>query len=322
MTVDVWGAELVRTLKQENRRKTHMESILMATDFSTGSDVASRWSVELATLYDAKLTVLHVVEALPVHDYVPAGSPGAFGNAYQERLMGAARSQLQDTVAALDAPMAETMLLAGDPVEEITKALIHVHADLIVVATHGRTGVPRWLFGSNAEKLLTVAQCPVLVVQAEQALNMPLRRVLYSTDFSPESLHGLELATDLAARCEARLDFLHVAVDPWLYPLMGVEIVPRDAMAVYYSETEQGAREKLGKLVATENDPVPRDRLLVRHGRPATEIVDCAEELEHDLIVMTTHGESGFRKLLLGSVASQVLRRSPCPVLVCPVPGA
>lgn len=132
-----------------------------------------------------------------------------------------------------------------------------------------------------------------------------IRTMLFPTDFSPAADHALEVARSLARDHEARLILLH-----------SVTSVP--AAEVYIHETEMellksDARAQLQKLADRITD-VPVE-IHIPYGDPGHCIVAAAEELSADLIVMGTHGRGGLRRLLLGSVAEQVLRHAPCPVL-------
>jgi nucleotide-binding universal stress UspA family protein len=131
-----------------------------------------------------------------------------------------------------------------------------------------------------------------------------IRTILHPTDFSESSEAALELARTLARDYEARLVILH-AYPP---PLTGAEAVDR--------RRPDGIEED---LLAKLQDLVPDDRTIavayrVGEGRPADVILDTADREGCDLIVMGTHGRSGLRRALMGSVAEEVSRKARCPV--------
>jgi nucleotide-binding universal stress UspA family protein len=132
-----------------------------------------------------------------------------------------------------------------------------------------------------------------------------IRAILHPTDFSDLSRGALELACSLARDHDAELIICHVAPPP---------IVAAGEVVLEFpaSATEQLAGE-LDQVKPTD----PRVRVAHRllQGDPATEIVRLATEAKADLIVMGTHGRSGFGRLLMGSVAEQVMRKAPCPVV-------
>jgi nucleotide-binding universal stress UspA family protein len=139
----------------------------------------------------------------------------------------------------------------------------------------------------------------------------PLRTILHPTDFSESSAMALRLACSLARDHGARLVLLHVVPPP---------VVVFEAGLV----TEPGwdYPELINKLrdLATENPQVATEPHVVE-GDPATEIVRLAGKVACDMVVMGTHGRTGLRRLLMGSVAESVLRKAPCPVLTVKHPA-
>jgi len=139
---------------------------------------------------------------------------------------------------------------------------------------------------------------------------LPIRTILHPTDFSEHSDYALRLACALARDHGARLVLLHVAAPPT--PIYGGDIlgaVPPD------SHDEE--RQRLDQLQVP--DTVSTERRFVE-GDAATEILDVAEKTASDLIVMGTHGRTGLARFLMGSVAEQIVRKAPCPVLTVKTP--
>lgn len=140
---------------------------------------------------------------------------------------------------------------------------------------------------------------------------LPIHTILHPTDFSDRSEFAFWLAYALARDHGSRLVLLHVAPLPVV--VYGEGIVPPEPESFL-----EESKEKLHQL------HVPDRRIHVEHmlkeGEPVTEILDVAEEIHADLIVMGTHGRSGFGRLLMGSVAELVVRRATCPVLTVRTP--
>jgi nucleotide-binding universal stress UspA family protein len=131
---------------------------------------------------------------------------------------------------------------------------------------------------------------------------LTLRAILHPTDFSAGSREAFRLACTLAQDHGARLVLLHVM---WP-PAFG------EGGALMLDQFHENALAELRRL------PVPEGVGVEQHvgvGRPASEVVRVAQETGCDLIVMGTHGRSGIRRLLMGSVAEKVMRTAPCPVL-------
>jgi nucleotide-binding universal stress UspA family protein len=131
---------------------------------------------------------------------------------------------------------------------------------------------------------------------------MKLEKILFATDFSPPSQAALRYASSLARDAGATLLIVHV-VEP---PLDQVYYMPPD-----YSHSE--VRRELESVVPAFKDVKYEQRLLT--GIAADEILRVSNEEGVDLIVMGTHGRTGWMRLLMGSVAQAVMRRAPCPVL-------
>jgi nucleotide-binding universal stress UspA family protein len=141
---------------------------------------------------------------------------------------------------------------------------------------------------------------------------LPIRTILHPTDFSEPSEYAFQLACGLAWDYGARLVVLHVTTPP--IPIFG-DAVPVPAAADYYPAATE---EQLNRMRAP--DPNVRMEHLLREGNPTTETLEAAAEIDCDLIVMGTHGRTGLKRLFTGSVAEQVVRKAPCPVLTVTIP--
>ncbi len=142
---------------------------------------------------------------------------------------------------------------------------------------------------------------------------LPIKTVLYPTDFSDCAEYAFQLACSLAGDYGARLVVAHVCVPP----MAAFEVGPVPVIPVEDRPALEARLEQLRRF----DDSVPVECLL-REGDPPTEILRLAREESCDLIVMGTHGRSGFRRLLMGSVAEEVLRKAPCPVVTVKHPPA
>jgi nucleotide-binding universal stress UspA family protein len=142
---------------------------------------------------------------------------------------------------------------------------------------------------------------------------LPFHTLLHPTDFSDRSEYASRLACLLARDYGARLVVVHVAVPPVV--VYGEGVVPPEP-EVFRAQ----AQEKLDRLEAPGAELRLERRLA--EGDPVTEILHLAQEIGADLIVMGTHGRTGLSRLLMGSVAEQVVRQAPCPVLTVRMPFA
>jgi nucleotide-binding universal stress UspA family protein len=140
---------------------------------------------------------------------------------------------------------------------------------------------------------------------------MKLTRILCPVDFSDASTHAVEQATVLGGGYRSRITALHV-LEPSMRDMTGVDIPPKGSAAV-------GAlRDKASEAFAAATAQGLEVDVVIDVGSPADIILEHAKGLPADLIVMGTHGTSGFQRLVLGSVTERVLRRAPCPVLTIP----
>jgi len=142
---------------------------------------------------------------------------------------------------------------------------------------------------------------------------LPLRKILAPTDFSDPSLGALGYAAQLSRHFKADLQLLHVVmrVQPAVTPGF-----PHSVRApARQKELEDAAMEKL-RRISGEHLPVEAPvEFIVVPGDPADTIIDISREKDSDLIVIATHGESGWKRALFGSVADSVIRNADCPVL-------
>jgi nucleotide-binding universal stress UspA family protein len=141
---------------------------------------------------------------------------------------------------------------------------------------------------------------------------LAIRTILHPTDFSECSDYAFRLACALARAHGARIHVLHVGRHPVISPVEGV--VPPEP-----ERYQEELTEKLRGMRAQAPD-VPVEHQLLFVADPAAEILRVARQLGSDLIVMGTHGRTGLGRLLMGSVATQVVRRASCPVVTVKVP--
>lgn len=137
---------------------------------------------------------------------------------------------------------------------------------------------------------------------------MKLRHILVPIDFSQTSHRALDFAIPMATQFGARISLLHV-IEPIIYPQ---EIGP---IAVSEMRLAESALKELRTLAHKTVPAANLKKVLTRTGLPYREITDAARQLKADLIVLTTHGHTGFARVLLGSTAERIVRHARCPVL-------
>jgi nucleotide-binding universal stress UspA family protein len=286
--------------------------IVCATDLSPASAPAWAEAQLISRLFRAEILLLHVVAPpiLPVEGYIAPGF-------YQDLVTEADRSAQEELdrlrrSAEGSAPRIETRIEVGSPALRILEVAGQTAADLLVVGTHGRTGLRRLVLGSVADRLVRQAACPVLTVPAGAGTRAPrpLARICYATDFSSTALAAWPWVVALATVTGAEVDVVHVTFEPVPDPHLSSETVGRMAQLL----NEQG-RATAEQFLA--GSTLPRDRVHVHlpRGVPGEQIVRQAQDTDADLIVLGTHGWSGLARWMLGSVAHHVIPSAPCPVL-------
>ena len=293
-----------------------IKRILFATDFSPWARRAEDYACALACSWKASLTVVSIAE------FQPGLNPDyPINQQYLADLLKTASSQLADLKGRAERRGITVTIRVetGIPSEGVVTAAQAEESDLIVVGTKGKTGLAHVLLGSTAERVIRGAPCPVLTVRTDQAdaereervLSGPivLERILVPVDFSDCSLQAVEYAAVVAQQAKASLMLLHV-LEPVSYGL---------DFTLGHSRTREQVRETWTKRLEELASSLKMTGLPVtfqlRGGVPADSILDSAQTLPCDLIVMGTHGRRGISHAYSGSVAEAVLRKAPCPVL-------
>jgi len=286
-------------------------TILFATDFTENSRQAFRVACSLAVENRTRLIVLHVVEPNWV-----AQEPVYFGQANvqfiaekDERHHEALKRKLCEVYTPNHPLDMEYQTREGDAKAEILRMASEVGSDLIVMGTHGRTGMSWLLAGSVAIAVLRGAHCPVMAIRSPEVPreSEDIRVILHPTDFSESSEAAVHVAHMLARDLGARLVILHVAS---LEVLMEGTPVAETDPRVY-----RDALENVRKRLDGTDLKYPVETRISRGFAPEG-ILQTAEEIGCDLIVMGSHGRTGLMRVLMGSVAEFVLPKAGCPVLV------
>lgn len=279
-----------------------LATILAATDFSGMSRLAIRRAVRLAQEHGADLELLHVIEELPAEEEFPL-----------ERAIAAARVELAAEVAEEVPAGLNCHHLAelGKDFVAIIRRARQLPAGLIVVGAHGRHSLLDYLVGTTVEKLARKAGLPLLVVK--QAPLQPYRRLLLATDFSAASQQALEVAMTIAPQAE--IELLHV-YGIWGEGRLTMAGATADVVENYRHRAKASCEGLLQEWLAGIDLGGRRVERHLLQGHPPTTIAQLAAERQADLVVIGTAGRSGLPYILLGSVAEQTLRATPCDTLV------
>jgi nucleotide-binding universal stress UspA family protein len=301
------------------------ERILCPVDLSDASRRALSYAVALSTWYNAPLTVLHAVANVPMFEVTaPFGTLGAPPVMLKNHDVEKDRAELRRFMGSTaDTPSTEIVVEVADICTEILRQAIDRKVDLIVMGTHGRTGLRHVILGSIAEKILRNASCPILVVPPHAPdVNgvgaAVFKRILHAIDFSKSSNLALAQALALAQEADARLTLLHAIEFPQALhdvPLpRGAEVDRLHAVA------EAEYLRRLRALVPPQARMYCTVAAQVSEGKPARAILRAAADEQADLIVMGANGRGAMDVMVFGSNTHAVIREAHCPVLVVPAP--
>ena len=294
-----------------------LNRILVTTDFSVESKKALPYAAAFAERIGGEIALLNVLELPPRF----AGLETLAGLHSGDAAMGRVYGGLDKLASQAFPPKTRvtTHARSGKPFSVITKLARELEAGLIIMATHGYSGLKHAFLGSTTERVVRHAPCPVLAVRGSEdqasgrnQKSVTIQRIVLATDFSDNSLKAVPVAQSLADGFGARLTLMHVVEKFLIDAMLGQELT-RDT-----SERLTGqARARLQQVAAAlrQRNGLRAD-IAVRFGKPFDEISRGAQELGASLIVVTTHGYTGLKHVYLGSVAERVVRHAHCPVLV------
>jgi nucleotide-binding universal stress UspA family protein len=309
-----------------SRQKLRLRHILVPLDFSGQSREALTYAVPLARAEGARISLVHVVQNAAVVGALPDGSTFIPPNVEELTVQAETRLRALATRLLPASVRGKTFVRQGEPGFEIVATAEKMRADLIALSTHGYTGFARVLLGSTARSVVRHAHCPVLTIRRHPATTAkrsrsrakptyrarpPWGRILVPVDFSLTSLRALNVAVPLARATGAHCDLLHV-IEPEVYAA-GMDGA---MLAVPVPASVEAAQSELARVRQQFLPASVEASLLVAQGQAATVIVETARKRGADLIVLSTHGRTGLKRMLLGSTAEEVVVHANCPVFV------
>lgn len=277
-----------------------LHKILLPLDGSDTSEIALPCALHIAQAHAATVILARIVEHLG--DSAP-GLPLEVLPELQRKAETRALNYLE-TRSARFAPLPVVICNPiGSPRDEIGRLAESHQCDLIVMASHAHDGLQHWLLGSVAEGVLRQSPCPVLLVRPQAPPAAQFKRILVPVDGSAASFSILEKLPALLAP-GGRITLMQSS---------GISLYPNYAHKADLIEEHLRSAEARLKLMQQPGLPI---EVVVLEGSPVEDILGWAEQNQCDLIAMTTHGRSGFRRFWLGSVCEKVARQAACHVLV------
>lgn len=295
------------------------KKLVVPLDGSKDAEQALEVAVHLAKAYGSLLLLVQVFDFPPILVETMGQSYFEFRDQRQKD----AERYLKETADRLAlGDSVECKVIQGHPTDELLQACADFSCDLVVMTSHGSSGIERWLLGSVAESVAHRCPTSALVLRAGRPVSLPLgKKILVPLDGSARCEAALPMAAELAEKAGGELLFYHSYhsafpnsfeyADHELYP-------PRD-------EVEKNAAESSRSYLTGKADAVKRDKgvevtVTVDENYPAEGILELAKEQDVELISITSHGATGMAKWIFGSTAEKILRHADRPILVTRAP--
>lgn len=281
------------------------DNILLPFDGSKGAAEALHHTSEIAHWADATIHILFVADTTRDSVTVVEGQVVDALVQQGEDIVNEAEKTLETLGVEYD-----TDIVQGNPAPTIVDYAEHYDHDLIVMPTHGREGISRYLIGSVTEKVVRLSPIPTLVtrMQSDERFAFPYEDILLPTDGSPAATQAAQYGLSLAASLDATVHVLSIVDDSSL----GLDV----RSTVLRQDYEQVASDAVEDLVSeAETHGIANTVQHIEHGTPIEVILEYIESNSIHAVVMGTTGRRGTDRILLGSLAEKTVRSAPVPVI-------
>lgn len=282
-----------------------LKRVLFTTDFTEASCRALPIVSAIARRYGAKVFMAHVWTPKPY----PMVAPEVIA-VLDRQTEREARSEMENfgRTSTLDGITTEVLLSRGKPADEIASLADQHHISLVVMSTHGRTGLKHRVLGSVAEEVVRTLRCPVLTVGPRLAERFArvesMKNILFPTDFSLESLAVFPYLASLAHEYQSALTILHV-------------LPPETAGNPDARHVAERLRGQMKRALADQISPRSSADFVIDSGDPAETILAHARRINADLIGLGVRGSSDIARHFRETVAYRILAEAECPVVTC-----
>jgi nucleotide-binding universal stress UspA family protein len=285
------------------------DNLLFPTDGSPGATAALDHALDVAAAHGATVHLLNVADT--AQDSVTRIGDEVIDTLETEgeRIVDEAAARANERGVST-----ETVVLQGEPYSTIVDYADERETDLVVMPTHGRKGLERFLLGSVTERVVRRANVPVLTVRPDSDIAYPYGDVLVPTDGSECADAALDAGIDATVAADATLHLLSI-VD---VTTLGVDV--RAEIQIDYLEETATEIVADAKTAATDAGLDDVTATVEFGSSIRVAIVEYVEDHDVDLLVVGTHGRTGVDRYILGSVAEQLIRTAPVPVLTVRAP--
>jgi nucleotide-binding universal stress UspA family protein len=307
---------------KEESAMPEIKKVLFPTDFSEMSNHALPYALRMAKIFDAELVMLHAVTVYekdpnePTHDFPSL-------ERYCAEVRKAAEDQIQICIGKAGASGVNATKAIVQGISPHGSILDFVKEDgqigMIVMSTHGHSGLAHVLLGSVTENVIRYSPCPVLVVKRPEhefvdpeTGELYLKKILFPIDFSKDSLHPIDLVRAIASRQASEVILFH-AIDvefPPMYYGRGLK-----KFLEVDSELHDSIMDQMQEMAGKELEGL-KVRYAVQEGKPVELIRGFARSEQIDLIAMGAAGAHGVGEFLFGSTTARVIQKAVCPVLI------
>jgi len=316
------------------------KKILCAIDFSDFTDTILSYGKSLALEFESTLCLCHIVQkTIMVSSHMPPYLD--YAGIENERIRHT-REELEKIANSIDVNC-DILVSAGHPADEIEEMATQNNVDMVIAATHGGSGVKRFLIGSVTNRLVKTLTCPLLVlhskkkhIASENDQGIKLERILVGCDFSRDSQLAFDYALSLAQEFQTQLFLAHVMRPTEQIELPAsdyIKLQEGDTIGWTYSEyidlqkrtynedwpkktaVANRLEKQLSNMVPAESRNWCTPVTILLEGQPYKELIDYAESERVDMIVLGIRGHGLLEQFLVGSTTDRVISRASCPVL-------
>ncbi|QDH79672.1 universal stress protein [Echinicola soli] len=276
-----------------------MKTILVPYDFSEEAENAFDFAKELAALTQGHLKLLHVIEIPTGQNFNTTGEVGLGGDEMQQVFMVELVEKRKQQVNAIEEKLKDvpykfsTKITFGNPYAGISNEIGEIKADLIVMGSKGTSGLEELLIGSNTEKVVRHAECPVVTIKSKIHPSS-IKNILFASDFGDENKKTFGQLKKLQETLGAALHLVKINT-------------PNSF------ENSKDSKAKIKDFIAKNHlENVTFE--IYNSDSEEDGIIQYSEENNIDMIAMATHGRTGFMHLLSGSIAEDVVNHAKRPV--------